>query len=103
MSKRTKTPTFLLELPLHVSMQQAKHLRAHCEAFCKRHGTHRMVINGKSFSPEVELVSDFLAIVTVFSARLYGLRSHTVAIRAAALGEKVKDDQGTQDPLESHA
>lgn len=32
MSKRTKTPTFLLELPLQVDAQQAKHLRAHFEA-----------------------------------------------------------------------
>jgi hypothetical protein len=29
---RTKTPTFLLELPLQVNGQQAKHLRAHFEA-----------------------------------------------------------------------
>jgi transposase len=29
---RTKTPTFLLELPLQVNSQQAKHLRAHFEA-----------------------------------------------------------------------
>src|SRR5690349_1920863 len=29
---RTKTPTFLLELPLQVDDQQAKHLRAHFEA-----------------------------------------------------------------------
>jgi hypothetical protein len=28
--KRSKTPTFLLELPLQVNPQQAKHLRAHC-------------------------------------------------------------------------
>jgi len=32
MSKRSQTPTFLLELPLQVSSQQAKHLRAHFEA-----------------------------------------------------------------------
>jgi hypothetical protein len=32
MSKRTKTPTFVLELPLQVDAQQAKHLRAHFEA-----------------------------------------------------------------------
>jgi hypothetical protein len=30
--KRSKTPTFLLELPLQVNPQQAKHLRAHFEA-----------------------------------------------------------------------
>lgn len=32
MSKRSQTPTFLLGLPLQVSSQQAKHLRAHFEA-----------------------------------------------------------------------
>jgi transposase len=32
MSKRSKTPTFLVELPLRVDAQQAKHLRAHFEA-----------------------------------------------------------------------
>lgn len=55
------------------------------EAFCERHGTTILVINGASFSPEQELVNDLLAIVTVFSARLHGLRSHKHAIRAAAL------------------
>ncbi len=30
--KRSKTPTFLVELPLQVNAQQAKHLRAHFEA-----------------------------------------------------------------------
>ena len=32
MSTRTKTPTFVLELPLQVDAQQAKHQRAHFEA-----------------------------------------------------------------------
>ena len=30
--KKSKTPTFLVELPLQVNSQQAKHLRAHFEA-----------------------------------------------------------------------
>jgi putative resolvase len=72
------------------------------EAFCERHGTEIVVTNGESFSPEQELVKDLLAIVTVFSARLHGLRSHKNAIRAAALGKEVKDDQGAQDQIESH-
>jgi putative resolvase len=73
------------------------------EAFCERHGTEIVVVNGESFSPEQELVKDLLAIVTVFSARLHGLRSHKNAIRAAVLGKEVKDDQGTQDQIESNA
>jgi len=60
------------------------------EAFCERHGTEILVMNGESFSPEEELVRDVLAIVTVFSARLHGLRSHKNAIRAAALGKEGK-------------
>src|SRR5258708_13673970 len=54
------------------------------EAFCERHATEILVMNGESFSPEEELVRDLLAIVTVFSARLHGLRSLKNAIRAAA-------------------
>lgn len=60
------------------------------ETFCERHGTEITVINSEAFSPEEEVVRDLLAIVTVFSARLHGLRSHKNAIRAAALG---KDEQ----------
>jgi putative resolvase len=60
------------------------------EAFCQRHGTEILVMNGESFSSEEELVRDLLAIVTVFSARLPGLRSQKNAIRAAAL---LKDDK----------
>jgi putative resolvase len=36
-----------------------------------------------------------IAIVTVFSARLHGLRSHKNLIRAAALEKDFPDDQGT--------
>jgi putative resolvase len=60
------------------------------EAFCERHGTEIVVTNGEAFSPEQELVQDLLAIVTVFSTRLHGLRSHKNAIRAAAL---LKDEK----------
>jgi putative resolvase len=67
------------------------------EAFCERHGTDILVMNGESFSPEEELVRDLIAIVTVFSARLHGLRSHKNAIRAAALGKDLRDDQSPQN------
>lgn len=65
------------------------------EQFCERHGTEITVIHGESFSPEEELVRDLIAIVTVFSARLHGLRSHKNLIRAAALGKDVSDAQGS--------
>ena len=67
------------------------------EQFCQRHGTEITVMNGEVFSPEEELVRDLIAIVTVFRARLHGLRSHKNAIRAAALLKEIKDDQNPQD------
>jgi predicted site-specific integrase-resolvase len=44
-----------------------------------------VVLDKKETSPEKELVDDLLSIVTVFSSRLYGLRSHTVK-------KKIKDE-----------
>src|SRR2546425_8128054 len=55
------------------------------EAFCQRHHTEIVVMNGEAMSPEQELVRDLIAIVTVFSARLHGLRSYKKAIKDAAL------------------
>src|SRR5207245_1385636 len=55
------------------------------EAFCERHHTEIVVINGEAMSPEHELVRDLIAIVTVFSARLHGLRSYRKALKDAAL------------------
>jgi len=54
-------------------------------AFCARHGTDLVVVNGDTLSPEQELVQDLLSIVHVFSARLYGLRSYKKVLRDAAL------------------
>ena len=55
------------------------------EAFCERHHTEIIVINGEAMSPEHELVRDLLAIVTVFAARLHGLRSYKKVLKDAAL------------------
>ena len=55
------------------------------EAFCQRHHTEMVVINGEHLSPEQELVRDLIAIVTVFSARLHGLRSYRKVLKDAAL------------------
>jgi putative resolvase len=73
------------------------------EHFCERHRTDMTVMNGASFSPEEELVRDLIAIATVFSARLHGLRSHKNAIRAAALRKDIQHDQSAQGPSESHS
>jgi putative resolvase len=55
------------------------------EAFCERHHTELIVMNGESLSPEQELVRDLIAIVTVFSARLHGLPSYQKELKDAAL------------------
>ena len=55
------------------------------EAFCERHHTELVVINGEAMSPEQELVRDLIAIVTVFSARWHGLRSYRKVLKDAAL------------------
>lgn len=54
-------------------------------AFCARHGTELLIVNGDTLSPEQELVQDLLSIVHVFSARLDGLRSYRKVLRDAAL------------------
>src|SRR5712692_4060824 len=55
------------------------------EAFCQRHNTEIVVINGEAMPPEQELVRDLLAIITVFGARLHGLRSYRKVLKDAAL------------------
>jgi predicted site-specific integrase-resolvase len=57
------------------------------EAFCERHGTKLVVINGDKLSPEREMVEDLLAIVSVFSARFHGLRSYRKVLKDACLSE----------------
>ena len=37
-----------------------------------------VVLNKEETSPEKELVNDIISIITVFSSRLYGLRSHSI-------------------------
>lgn len=63
------------------------------EAFCERHNTELVVIDGETLSPEQELVQDLVAILTVFSARLHGLRSYKKVIKDAAL----QKDQAQRD------
>ncbi len=55
------------------------------ETFCERRHTDLVVIDGETLSPEQELVQDLLAILTVFSARLHGLRSYRQVLKEAAL------------------
>src|SRR6266566_3401173 len=55
------------------------------EAFCQRHTTQMVVMNGEALSPEQELVQELMAIITVFSSRLHGLRAYKKAMKDAAL------------------
>lgn len=55
------------------------------EAFCERHNTQIIVVNGDTMSPEQELVQDLVTIITVFASRLHGLRSYKKVIKDAAL------------------
>jgi putative resolvase len=63
------------------------------EAFCERHNTELVIIDGNALSPEQELVQDLVAIITVFAARLHGLRSYKKVIKDAAL----QKDQAERD------
>ena len=55
------------------------------EAFCERHNTQIIVVNGDTMSPDQELVQDLVAIITVFASRLHGIRSYKKVIKDAAL------------------
>jgi predicted site-specific integrase-resolvase len=48
---------------------------------CELDGTKIVVLNQDGLSPERELVEDILAIVHIFSCRLYGLRKYKSAIK----------------------
>ena len=52
-----------------------------------------VVLNQEETSPEKELVNDLISIITVFSSRLYGLRSHDLKrkIKASIKNNKDKD------------
>jgi len=48
-----------------------------------------VVLNQRETSPQEELVTDLLSIITVFSSRLFGLRSHSIK---KELQEKLKSE-----------
>ena len=57
------------------------------EQFCKEHGTKIIVINNPDTSPEAEILQDLMAIVHVFSCRVYGLRKYQKDIDQLEKGE----------------
>ena len=50
-----------------------------------------VVLDQQETSPEKELVNDLVSIITVFSSRLYGLRSHNIKRKIRASIENDKD------------
>lgn len=46
------------------------------EQLCKKHQTNLIVVNNEKTSPEQEVVDDLIAIIHVFSYRVYGLRKY---------------------------
>jgi len=62
-----------------------------------------VVLNQEETSPEKELINDLISIITVFSSRLYGLRSHSLKkkIKEAAKERKEENQQDSQDPKDS--
>lgn len=63
------------------------------ESIITRTGGKVVVLNQISTSPNAELVSDLMAIITVFSARLHGLRSYKQKIKS----DLSQTDGGTED------
>jgi excisionase family DNA binding protein len=55
-----------------------------------------VVLDNQQTSPEKELVNDLLSIITVFSSRLYGLRSHS--LRKKIREEASKNSENTVIP-----
>jgi len=53
-----------------------------------------MVLDKGETSPEKELINDIISIITVFSSRLYGLRSHSDKKQIKEqTGNKIKNDE----------
>ncbi len=57
------------------------------EDYLKRRGVELIVVNNERLSPQAELVDDLIAIIHVFSCRIYGLRKYA---------KKVRDDTSLQ-------
>ena len=58
-----------------------------------------VVLDQKKTSPQEELVNDLISIITVFSSRLYGLRSHSLKkkIKQEAIKKSNGEDKDIED------
>jgi len=59
------------------------------ERFLKTYGAEIIVVNNETLSPEEEMIQDLIAIIHVFSCRIYGLRKYK---------SKIKEDEGLCEP-----
>ena len=62
---------------------------------CERQSCQLVVLQQSDLSPEREMVEDILAIIHVFSRRLYGLRKYKQPIREDLHPVSNGSDQGT--------
>lgn len=64
-----------------------------------------LVLNNEQTSPQEELVKDLISIITVFSSRLYGLRSHTLKkqIKACRENKDFKDKDISEEGRKGEA
>ena len=60
-----------------------------------------VVLNKKETSPEQELVDDLISIVTVFSSRIYGSRSHSVKNKIKEIISKEKETNSNIENTEN--
>ncbi len=51
------------------------------EHFAKTHGCDIVVANAQNMSPQQELMEDIMAVIHIFSCRLYGLRKYQKKLR----------------------
>jgi len=64
------------------------------ERIIQKHNGKIMVLDQEKTSPEEELVKDLISIITVFSSRLYGLRSNSIKKQIKeSVTEKIKNDE----------
>ncbi len=50
-------------------------------SFCKKCGCDIVIVNNQELSPQEELIQDLIAIIHVFSCRIYGLRKYKKKIK----------------------
>lgn len=74
------------------------------ERLLSAHKGSIVVLNQRTTSPQEELVNDLLSVITVFSARLYGLRSHSIKkkLKETILAEQTCPDTERTSPPNRH-